>query len=503
MRDGLAGDWQEAARSFRRRPGGALAIVVLLALGVGAPTMLVAPVHALLLAPLALPRPSQLVRIRLTGLPGGGVYDVFTNRFPHRRALSAVFSHVAAYWDAGAGSGTAVVTPGFFATAGVSPRLGRVAAAGASAADSAIVSDRIWRSRLAAKTDLTGLTVSVDGRRYRVAGVMPPGFEFPSGTSVWLPAQSAPIHVIVFGRLRAGLSRQAAEVRLRSLAAEGRLGARRAPRLQPLGDYISGSRGTLALQLWLLALLFFLLACAGAGYLLWARAADQEVELRIRSALGAGPWRLARLAMAEPLCLAAAGGGLGLVLAWQGSRLLPSLAPRLGNAVPSVIPLSWVCAAVLAVAAVVLCGCPGALRAVGARMDSSAAPLRAPLRRRGPRWLANPRQWVQAAQLALAMVLLVAAGLLWRSLQARLQMPLGFNPSGVMLLRVNLPPLPGAARAAADFQRRRHRDPALQPAQDAELMAAVRAEAMRNERFYGRASRALAALPGVVAVGSI
>ncbi|MGH9507866.1 MAG: permease prefix domain 1-containing protein, partial [Terriglobales bacterium] len=316
-----ADDLRRAARDLRRAPGFSVAAIVLLALGIGAVTALFGPLYSLVLAPLPFPQPNRLVRI------GGGdiiiPYGVLAPK--DRRALDPVLAHIAGFGWGFIGPGGApaeagaitVVTQEFFATLGVMPRLGRDFRDSDHELDGVIVSDAEWRERLHATPHLGGVSLQIHGEPFPVLGVMPPGFDFPGHTRIWM-LQPKGVGLSMFAptiaRLQPGLSLPAATVRLRTiLRAQGFTGWR--VRLEPFHDYLLGNRRRLLWMLWAVALLFLLLACAGVANLILARGVRRQPEAALRLALGAGRARLIGQLLAEALLLACGGGILALGLA--------------------------------------------------------------------------------------------------------------------------------------------------------------------------------------------
>ncbi len=506
---------RRAARSVRQAPGFAFAAVVLLALGIGAATALFGPLYSLVLSPLPFPQANRLVRV-------GGVPMPYRWASPRlRQALKPVFSHIAQFdWDPEEGlrpPGTALritsVTPGFFRTIGVGPRLGRDFRRGDSLTDGVIVSDAVWRTRLHAKSDLSGAFLRIGFATLPVAGVMPPSFNFPAGTQVWelQPegdgfGDSAP----VIARLKPGLPLAAALVRLRTIAKaqhvqEGPI------TLQPLHDYLLGDRRPLLWILWAVAVLFLLLACAGVANLFLVRGIRRQPEVALRLALGGGRARLMRQQLAEALLLALAGAALGIGLAVSaGAALRAALPAALGRTAfapqPALAPSLGLVVA-LALAAVLACGSWPAWRAActdaGAFLklsDSGLGSAPSGLRRLASRGL------LVAGQLALALALLINSALLARSVQARLDLHFGFPARQVFSLRAELPASPALVKAQRSYDRLLRADPSLTTNEKATgralrksgMISAWLAGNDRSLRAQAEARAKLASIPGVI-----
>lgn len=514
----MADDLRRAGRNLRRAPGFSLAAVVLLALGIGAVTALFGPLYSLVLSPLPFPHPGRLVRVTAP------IFDIMRDDFPQRRALSPVFSAVAAYY----GEETPVaasaqarpaqmevehVTPEFFSVLGVEPRLGHAFARALLGAPVAVVGNRFWRSRLGAATDLSGLSIAVGTQHLAVAGVMPPGFGFPADTQVWAmgSAQGAAGTAQIVGRLQPGISLAAATARLRAVATYTGLGMNFAtgPPLQPLHDYLLGDRRPLLWMLWALSVLFLLLACAGVANLVLARGVRRGPEVALRLALGADRSRLVCQLLAESLLLSAVAAPVGFGLALLVARYLRSSALAVVfhapfRAAPAALPLAGL-VLLLAVAATVICGLApawaGASPSFGAKLQASTGggPGQSRTGRRG----SQLQQWLVAGQLALALVFLVVGGLLLRSLVAHLRMNPGFQPRYVALVRLEIPELPSLNAAFRDFERRVRANPSLthKAWADSAIQRDTRAQAVRNQLLLRRLRARFTGLREVESLG--
>ncbi|MGH9535740.1 MAG: ABC transporter permease [Terriglobales bacterium] len=502
-----------AARRLRKERGPALASVILLALGIGGVLAIFGPLYSLVLAPLPFPKAGQLVEVG--GVP---VFSVYTARIPQRAALSPIFSGLAAYWPETAQSGPQVtaVTPEFFSTLGVAPRLGRdfrkaSENSGLSSLPSAIVSWNLWHYRLHRRGPPDGVPVSLAGSRQRVVGVMPPRFDFPAGTQVW---ELAPRNggapgpaggLVVFGRLRGGLALRAATARLRAIATYtpgiGLL-TPSGPTLMSLHDALAGNRRSL---LWLLfgaAILLLLLTCAGVANATLARTVRRWPQILLARALGASWAAVAVEYSAETAILAAAGAvgaALGEVTLRPAIRAAASQA--LGHAAYDTSSAHWVAmmaAAVgLGVVAAVACSVPVALRIgksnasqylkqCGSGIWASPGPRRGPALQEG----------LAMTQLAIAFALLAATALLVGSIAAHMQVPVGFNPARVVLAHSGIEPTPAIVAANEALQRGA-------PGWEKSLSAALRVAVARDGPIIERATAALARLPEVAEMGHL
>jgi putative ABC transport system permease protein len=510
-------------RVWRRAPGTAGAIIVLLGLGIGGVLSLFNPLSSVAHPPLPVPDADRLVRI------GGDIplFDGYSREFAERRRLSSILTNVAAYVPVIEGAGTRLVTNGlprdvkaeavtteFFATLGVAPELGRVPGAADSDALVAVVSHRLWRSEWQGAGGAVGSTIRLGVQSRLVIGVMPRGFEFPAGTDLWVPIRTALYSspgLEFVGRLRPGLGMKQAAQELKALGysrGDGPSGKQGnpGPVLQSLQSFLYGDRQSLLWTLWAVAALFLLLTCAGAANLLLAHGVRRRAEIVVRLALGAGRPRVVRQLLAETLLVVAAAGALAMWLSAIAGRWLAAQWPGLPGG-DVFAPAKMVLAAVVGAGVTLLCGLAPALQAT--RMDLVAA---LKLHASGRAWVGvrrrvSARDLLVGAQVALALAFLTAAGVLVRSLVARANSPLGLQTQEVELLPVDLPRLPALAAARDSFFRGRHLDPqghygpgplleelrlALEPDQ--------RAQEDRNRSFFREAQRRLSELPEVASV---
>jgi hypothetical protein len=514
--DQLAQDMRWAGRGLLRAPGSALAIVVLLALGMGGVTALFGPLYSLVLRPLPFPHSEQLVRIGA----GGSLPEWRANQtvFTNRRSLGRIFSAVTAYTvgqDVLSGDGptvqvdVALVSREFFAALGVQPRLGAGIPADPEISDrydasdqpGVFVSDQIWRTRLQSTRDLSKCSITLSGKRAAVIGVMPRDFDFPSGVKVWRAGQVG--GGVLVGRLWSGLSMGKAQAFLKAGGSREAL-ERGWLALESLHDFLLGSRRSL---LWILSAvsgLFLVLACAGAANLLLARGARRRQEMVLRTVLGAGRGRLIRQLLMEALLLSAAGGLFGLafsVLANHGMRLLLPAGMEGGA---SFSPGTVALLVVLTLAVTILCGMAPAFHATGADLNSSLKAGNSGLSASAPgRRMFTAHERFAGGQLILAMVLLGSTGLLLHSMFARLNFPLGFQPKDVAVVKIDLPPLPAANDAVAAFLREHPRGARSKndvEVERAALEPSAETEAARNAFYYSEVAQRLAGLPGVVSM---
>jgi putative ABC transport system permease protein len=350
--DALALDFRYALRRLGQQRGFTLAVVLVLALGIGAATAMFSAVDAALLRPLPFQRDDRLVVLDGVHIPvrefGG----------PQRSA------HVAAYAPGGLNLSDAsapvrlriaLVTPDLFPTLGVRVARGRGFTAAEGVPDGprvAVLSDGLWRRHFGGDPAILGRDVRLNGVPYRVVGVMPAGFRFPQETEVWLPltvpgtigqfeAFRGWMPTTIIARLAPGVTAARAEAAVTTLVRRFQPPERRAkpldgPLVQPLRDVLVGTRRTALLVLMGATALVLLVACANVTNLLLSRAVARRGELALRSALGARRGRIVRQLLVESLVLALAGGALGVALAFAGVGALSSLMPPgLAGAAPA------------------------------------------------------------------------------------------------------------------------------------------------------------------------
>lgn len=480
--NGLLQDLRCAVRQFIRTPSITVIVVVTIALGVGANTALFSVVNGVLLNPLPYPQPDQLVTLH-ESKPNFETGSVSFPNFRDWRKDNHTFSGMAisrgyAFGLTGAGEPLQVngefVSSDYFKILGVKPLLGRTFAAGEDeigAAPLALISEGLWRRKFASATDIVGKIMTLDGRGHTIIGVIPASFHFPMGDSAvqldifapigqWhnnlLDTRSAGLGFHGIGRLKPEVTIAQAQADMTSVAdnlaaafpdADKGIGAK----LIPLKQWTVG--GVRPLLLVLLASVGFvlLIACVNVANLLLARSTGRTREFAIRAALGASQSRVLRQLLTESVALGLVGGACGLLLAAWGTQAalgaLPTALPRTEEIGLDLRVLLFTLA--ISLVAGILFGLAPALKmSSGSPQDS--------LKESG-RGLSGARHRVQrvfvVAEMAMALVLLIGAGLLTRTLSRLWSVDPGFNPRNVLTAGLSLPPSlmtasPDAIRAA-------------------------------------------------------
>jgi predicted permease len=463
----IADLWQDlryGARMLLKNPGISAVIVLTLALGIGANAALFSVVNGVLLNPLPFPRPEQLVALnqRLPNTGAGSVsYPNFLDWQRENQSFSAMaVSRSSSFALVGAGEAERArgrrCTANLFSVLGVKPVLGRDFAPGEDergAAPVVIISAELWQRRFGASPDTPGKSLTVDDRDYTVVGVLPANFPLYRGTDVYVPMgqwnnaglqnRSAGMGLQGIGRLKPGATLAQAQTdldgvmrRLAEAYPEANRGIGAA--VFPLKDRLVGDVGP---SLWILlgAVGFVLLiACVNVSNLLLARATGRTREFAIRAALGAGQSRLLRQSLAESTLLASAGGGLGLLFAALGARAALNALP---TGLPRADEIGLDARVLLFTAAITLL--TGVLAGLAPALKTSQRRLAETLKESG-RGAGGGRHRAQgmlvAVEVALALVLLIGAGLMIRTLNALWQVDPGFRPDNVLTFGLSFPP---------------------------------------------------------------
>lgn len=481
----LGQDLRYGFRMLLKRPGFTVVAVVTLALGIGANTAIFSVVNAVLLNPLPFPSPERLVALGQTAPENRAALSNFSFRnYSDLREQSKTFEQLAAYYNSNltlTGQGEAarlrvtVATADLFPLLRASPVLGRNFLpeednpGGGSAGRPAILSWNCWQRYFGADPAVVGRAITLSGNTYTVVGVMPASFSFPvqtQPTEVWVSTAldaektgpGAPMVARGYrawravGRLKDGATVEQAQAETDMITsnlvaqfpdANRNLGIKVMPLLESL---VGNLRLTLLLLFGTVGVVL-LIACVNVANLLLARAVSRRHEINVRLALGASRWHIARQFMAEGLMLALAGGVLGALLAMWGTDLIVSLSPegitRIAETRLNLRVLAFT--ALVAVLTGAVCGLAPAL---GVSRERLAEALKEGGRnstgglRRG-----RARRLLVVAEVSLALVLLVSAGLFVRTLIRLQNVAPGFDPRNVLTMTVAKSPSPSGNHA--------------------------------------------------------
>ncbi len=464
-------DVRYAARMLAKSPGFTAVAVLTLALGIGANAAIFSVVNAVLLRPLPYLNAGQLVNLPeakpKSNLAGEGMsYPTFTELQDHSDVFSAVAGlarHALTLTGRGepADVSTIAVTPEFFSLLGAKPLLGRTLIpedGTRGAAPVAVMSENLWRSRFGADPQVVGKAITLDQRVWTVAGVMPADFRTPfvsQTDQVWIPLMQDPLFSVwttrppqdhwlpVIGRLRPGISldraRAAMETTSAGLASHFLAEKGWQIGVEPLQQAIVGDVKAPLLMLLCAVGLVLLIACANIANLLLTRATSRSKEIAVRIALGASKRRIARQLLTESAFLGLLGGAAGVVLAWKSvsalASLLPvGLTPQLQSIRVDGSVLGFAFA--LSLAASLVFGLAPVLHATRSDLQAS---LRDGTRTGEARGSQRIRSLLAAAEVALAMVLLIGAGLLMRSFARLLSVSPGFETQQMVKAEISLP----------------------------------------------------------------
>jgi putative ABC transport system permease protein len=462
-------DLRYALRMLGKNPGFTAAAIFTLALGVGATTAIFSVVYGVLLRPLPYRNPEQIVRLWEQNDTGGRMNFADPN-FEDLRSQNHSLQGLAEYsaWLQTVSGGsepsrtmTAFVSHDFFQVMGVQTVVGRDFAPEEQRPDAApvaLVSFAYWKQSLGGTQDLSSVRLTADQKPVSIVGVFPPGFRFPDGADIWMPREiraSLPSRTAHnwngIGRLRDALSVGQARSELSGIAQRlkqqfGQDTAMVAVAVEPLREAMTGNVRSALLILLGASGFLLLIACANVINLMLAQAAVRERELSIRTALGAQAQRLIAQFLTESFLLSLIGGALGVLLAYWGLSGLLALAPadlpRIENVSISLPVLLFSLGTVFLVSLAL--GLFTALRSV--TTDPRTAMNEGSQKQIGSRRKQRIGRLIAAGQLAIALVLLIGAGLLGKSLLRVLSVNSGFQTESVVTMDLGLPEAPQKAQ---------------------------------------------------------
>ncbi len=464
-------DARLAIRTLLKTPAFTLTTLAVLALGIGANTAIFGLVSQVLLRPPGIANPDRVVAVRARyeklnlisiALSAPDFRDMQrgTTVFEAAAVLRATdYNYTAG--DVPERLHGANVSARWFDVFGATPYLGRPFRSEEdqpSANTSVVLAHATWRRVFGGDRSVIGRTITLDQKPYKIVGVMKPDFRWPRQVDLWVPLGLPAVqftedyrfneNLTAVGRLRPGVSLDQANAFIRLAADRTRNGADDNARFArdsrwgmfaiPFSDYTAGDTRTPVLVLMGAVAFVLLIACSNVAGLMVARTAGRVHEISLRSALGATRWQLLRQTLAESVVLAFGGAALGVALAWAGTTLLLAIAPP--DAAAGLSPSTGVPVLLFTLACAAL---SASLAAAAPAWQAARLSAFEHIKSGGRQASGRPRQRLRAAlvvsQVALALVLLVGAGLLLRSLARLQQVSPGFEPRGVTTAMLSLP----------------------------------------------------------------
>lgn len=494
-------DLRYGIRTLLKQPGFSMVAIIILALGIGASTAIFTVVNAALIRGLPYRAPEQLYHLWETTPQKEYARREFSYPDYQDYQQNQVFDGVAAYTGGGGiltgyGEPERIFSPGasanFFTTLGVEPFLGRTFQPGEDkpgAPRVVVLSYGWWQRRFGGDQNILGQSLTISGLQYTVVGILPPGFQFAlRPADVWLPYQPGEAQLTrrfmhgtnMIARLKSDVPLAQAQTAMSEIASriEREHQASHAGTtvtLIPLQEQMVGQVKPILLLLLGAVGFVLLIACANVASLLLTRSLARQKEIAIRAALGAGRGRIVRQLLTESVLLSVAGGVAGLLIARWGIDGLVAVLPQTQlNALPFLNNLH-VDGGILAFA----CGLSlvtGVVFGLAPALQTARLDLQEALKEGGRSASSSGRQRLRSTlvvtEIALAVVLLVGAGLMMKSLLRLLQVNLGFNPENVLTMTVALP-------------------------------ASKYSEPQRRIQFHTALQERISALPGVSGVGAV
>jgi predicted permease len=465
----LMQDLRYGIRTLFKRPGFAVIAIATLALGIGASTVIFTVVDAALLRGLPYREPDRLFHLWEKTPKQEFSKREFSYPDYQDYQQNNVFEGLAAYTGGGAilsgyGEPESVAAPeasaNFFTVLGVEPLIGRTFQEGddkAGAPRIVVLSYGLWQRRFGGNPGVLGQGVTLDGQGYAVVGVLPPSFQFAMrNADLWVPYQPSELvrtrrsrhGTNVIGRLKPGVLAEQAQAEMNVIA--GRIEQQHndshagvTARVVPLQEEIVGTVRPILLVLLAAVAFVLLIACANVASLLLTRSIARQKEVAIRAALGASRWRVVRQMLTESLILSLAGGLAGVAIAYWGVPALVATMPQNQlNQLPFLksLQIDW---SILGFS-LGLSLLTGLIFGIVPALQSSRLDLNEVLKEGGRQASAGTGQRLRSAmvagEIALAVVLLVGAGLMMKSLLRLLQTDVGFNTENLLTMTIALPP---------------------------------------------------------------
>ena len=468
MIESLLQDIRYGIRTLGKNPGFTAVAVLTLALGIGANTAIFSVVENVLLRPLPYPQPGNLVQIWNTYPPQAPRAGLSPGDYADWRQQNASFSEMGGYAHISqgfnlTGEGEPQRVLGSYASAGLFPLLGIHLAAGhyfveeedrAGSSPVVILSHHLWQSRFGGDPAVVGRTITLDNQRYRVTGVLPADFRLLRWPDLWMPfgqyGDDLTEHVhhsfIGVARLKPGVTLAQARDEMARLNQQETIQYPDSHKffgvlVEPMEDPSAAKLQGILLVLSGAVGLVLLIACGNIVNLLLVRNAGREREVAVRTALGASSWQLSRQLLTESMLLSLAGSALGLILAVGGLRFLMAFVPAdLGVLRESGLNSKVLAfTAAVCVATGIICGLLPALRTFRANL---AGVLKQGSKGTSGTGHRRTHNVLVISEIAMALVLLIGAGLLLRSFQHLLEVDPGFRVDHILTVEVQQAALP-------------------------------------------------------------
>jgi predicted permease len=457
----MLNNFKWAVRLIAKSPSFSVAVILILALGIGANSAVFSAIDAILLRPLPFPRGDQLMSLHQYNTNVNTPQtELSTLRLEDWNRMNSTFQAIAGYYTANSSetSGAlpekvtqAFVTPRFLQVLGVSPALGRDFSPEDEhfgGPNAVLISDRFWRRRFAADPNALGKKLRINGYSDSIVGIMPASFGFPDrDVDIWSSVPTDAPYAqdrgstwyVTIGRLKAAVSLAQARANLATVQAQlgkqyPKTDTELAVAIEPLKETtIGGVRGSLWMLFGSVSLLL-LIACTNIVTLLLARAAQRQHEISVRFSLGAPRSAVVAQLLTEIFVLALAGALLGLIVAGGASKVFRALAGSLPRVEEIHLDMRIVAYALFcSLVVTILCGVWPAVRGTRKNLSSSLAQ-----NSRSQVSGGTPLQWLLVGtQVALAVTLLAGAGLLLRSFQALGRVSPGFEASHILTFHVS------------------------------------------------------------------